>query len=804
MLSLSEKYHPLAIPLLGLVAGTFWGAAVAMAVPLWGMGATILLLALALRYASQFCWNFSLLLFWSLWACYLSGHQLAAVELSELRAFCNKGSQVLEGVIAGRPEALPTGERLDIAVDSIIDKGTQIPTSGTLRLAVADGRSGYTRGDRVRFRASPRIPDKLGLPGEFDYPRFLAFKGVSATASIKTANELILIRAASTSPLRRLIDRQAEQCRKVIHKALPVTQEGSIVSALVTGNKQEVPKELASAYALAGVAHILAISGFHLGIISLVLILLLTRIFLYWEWLALRILPRRAAMLCSLPLIVWYLLFTGAAPATVRSAVMLIAVALAFWSERENSLLSVLLTTAFLMLLFQPLLLFAASFQLSFLALWGIIVLTPQFIAPFEHRLKNKVVRNIAQLVAASAAASLATAIPALITFKQASFNGVISNLLVVPLLGYGATLIGAFSIPLLLYLPIAAKPFLSACGWLVNLSNQVVEWAAALPVLHAFNMGYADLVLAVLLLLIFGMQISNKRKAFTVIAVLFVFVLLHFMPDFRDKDSLRLTFLSVGQSESTLLELPDGRTMLIDGGGYLFETESDFGERYLLPALRTLGVKKIDYLVLSHPHPDHLGGLPAVAEQMPVGEFWQGPWQGSSPDYWRLRGALKQHKVPLRILAGGDQPLVGNNLTIKVYAPFVAEKSFKQLAGDNEDSLVLAINYGYFSALFTGDAGLPTEQAMAEQGLPPSVTLLKVGHHGSRSATGEPFLERLKPELAVISVGRGNRFGLPTAEVVGRLVRHNVQLYRTDQDGTIRVETDGIVSRITTGVTKK
>lgn len=797
----SEKHHPLAIPLLGLIAGTVWGVAVALPLPLYGLVATVLLLALSARYGGQLCWNLALLLFWSLWAANLSGQHLAGVEQATLRSFCNKGNQVLEGVVAERPEPLPTGERVVIAVDHLVSEGKRMPVSGLLQLAVTEGRSGYLRGDRVRFRASPRIPQKLGLPGEFDYPRFLAFKGVCATGTIKTADELVLIRAAKISFLRSLIDRQAQQCRNVIRAILPKTEEGSIVSALVTGGKQEVPGELATAYARAGVAHILSISGFHLGIIAFVLVLLLTRLFLYWEWLALRILPRRAALLCAMPLVIWYLLFTGAAPATVRSAVMLMAVALAFWAERESSLPGILLTAAFLMLLFQPLLLFSASFQLSFLALWGILALTPLFIAPFEQKLKNKAVRAVAQLMAASAAASLATAIPALMSFNQASFSGIISNLLVVPLLGYGATLLGAFSIPLLLWYPPAAKPFLLVCGWLVQLANQVVYKAANLPVLHSFNAGYADLLLSILLLLVIGSQASRRMKLGVFALALSVFVLLHFTPDFRDKHNLRMTFLSVGQSESTLLELPGGRTMLIDGGGYLFETENDFGERYLLPALRRLGVKKIDYLVLSHPHPDHLGGLPAVAQQMPIGEFWQGPWQGSSPDYWRLRKALKHRGTDLRILAAGDQPLADGKLTVTVHAPFVDEKNFDQLVGDNEDSLVLRVSYGYFSALFTGDAGVPTETEMAEYEQPPPVTLLKVGHHGSRSGTGELFLQRIKPELAVISSGRNNRFGLPTMEVLGRLMKHNVQLYRTDYDGTIRVETDGITHSVETQV---
>ena len=792
--------HPLAIPLLGLGCGSALAGAMHPGIPLWAPLAFAALLALSACVKRRSLYLVSLFLFWGLWGIAVVDQRLYEAERADLVKFCDREEVTVEGVVAGRPGALPEGEWFELKVSAVIDEGVRTETWGKLLLTINSGRTSLNRGDLIRFKVLLRIPRQLGLPGEFDYPRHLALQGISATAWLKEAGQIVLMRPAQGFSLYRLIDIQARRCRERIRTILPDPAIGPVMAALITGGQQEIPAPLMSAYSRAGVSHILSISGFHLGVISYLLVQAMTWLLLRSQWLSLRLIPCRTALFVSLPVIVCYLLFTGAAPATVRSAVMLGAVALALWAEREDDLLNALLTAAFLLLLIDPAALFDLSFQFSFIALWGIIVLVPLFLAPFAQRLSG-FSRTVAQLLAASTAASLATAVPALITFHQASFTGILANLVIVPLLGYGATVLGALAIPFLLWLPMLAKPLLLAGGLLVRCANAIVQFVAELPVVRSFSAGALDLAAVIALLALLSIAVSRRARIAGTVCITAMVLLGHGWPVPDAAGRIRLVFLSVGQAESTLIRFPDNRTMLIDGGGYLNDNGRDFGERYLVPALHALQVRRIDYLVLTHPHPDHLGGLPAVAEQFAVGEFWKGPWAGTGPEYRRLLNALQQQKVPVRTVMAGVRPLLTENLEVMVLSPVGRGLPLDEDDGGNEDSLVLRIVYRGFSVLFSGDTGLPVEEQLLKQGLLKKTTLLKVGHHGSRTATGEAFIGVIRPELAVISVGAGNRFGLPAPEVIRRLQKNGTRIVRTDQEGTIEVESDGKACTVRTGI---
>jgi competence protein ComEC len=246
------------------------------------------------------------------------------------------------------------------------------------------------------------------------------------------------------------------------------------------------------------------------------------------------------------------------------------------------------------------------------------------------------------------------------------------------------------------------------------------------------------------------------------------------------------VTFIDVGQGESVLIEFPGRKKMLVDGGGLPTGT-FDIGESVVSPFLWSKGIRKIHYLVLTHAHPDHLYGLPAVARNFRIGEFWE---TFSPPDdvkYDELKKILGD--IPKKRVFGGFTSRE-DGIEIKALAP--KEESSLIAPVDNEKSLAMKITYGSTSFLLAADTGMKTEQEILAAGEDVKSDVLKSPHHGSKSSSSEAFLQAVAPQVIIISVGRGNRYGHPDPEILDRYHAGGVQLFRTDVHGAVEVSSDG------------
>ena len=700
------------------------------------------------------------------------------------------GSPVtIEGVISARPSVAPEGSRLTVQVERIIRGERAEPASGFLLLYVSEGDISLVRGDRIRFISRVSLPRLLGLPGEFDYSRYLAFKGISATCRVASQDEIVLIRAAAVESLQRTIDVTARHLGDAIRGSISDERVSSVLTALLIGDQRRIPRDLADAYTRAGVNHILSISGFHVGIIAAFISLLVVWLLTRFEYPALRWNVRRIAVLIAVPTMVAYLFLTGSAPATARSVIMLTVFALALYSERERDSINTLLLAAFFLVAINPPTLFDVSFQLSFFSLWGILLAVP-LIMKYSAHVGSHWLRGLIQFAAASVAASCATLLPVLFVFNVASFNGVLTNFLIVPLLGYGAVLAGFIALPLVTLFPSYAHLLLWPAAALVTISNQFINWCTSLPVIVFHGITGWDMFF--FLLFMTCMTFLRDRFLLLVSGVLIPVIVcaLHLYASAAADGRMHITMLSVGQAESMLVRLPDGSTLLVDGGGYLYDTGHDFGQRILAPALGALHAGRIDRMIATHNHPDHSGGLPFIIKNFTVGEFWSGTEVSAE-----IQRELNDKKVPQRTVAVGDSITLPGPVIITVLSP---ARSVHSVDGSdetsvNEQSLVFRLSYGAFSMIFCADAGFEAEQRMLAGRYDLKSTVLKVGHHGSRYSTSEDFIERVRPSLALISAGAGNRFGLPSARTVELLRSKRIPQYRTDRDGTIDLVTDGV-----------
>lgn len=693
---------------------------------------------------------------------------------------------LVEGRVAGRPDNRDGGSRIIIWPEHVVADGVMLPLAGDILLRVAEGRTGLLSGDLVRFAGRLRAPRNYGIPGEFNAERYYALKGVAATSFVKSAGDILLIRCGKMS-LQRRFDAMAAQAGTFIMASVPGAG-GGILKALLIGDCNDIPGELKDAYSRTGVNHILSISGFHVGIIALALFQLWFAISRLFPSLLLRWNVRRFASTLSLPLVFAYLFISGAAPATSRSVLMLAFYMVGLVLEREFDHLNALVLAALLLLLFNPAYIYDVSFQLSFLALWGIMALAPLFVSLCGGPGRGRGSALI-RFLAASLAAVAVTLLPVAYYFQQSTLTGLLSNFVIVPLLGYGAVVSGFIALPLIWLCPPVAKVLLSFSAQFVNISNWAIGQLDRLPLLPDF--APSELTIAIFLsgLLLLTLAPRREQKLWTLAVLPPLLVALQLLPLSRREPGVRIDFFSVGQGESTLLTFADGQRMLIDGGGALHDSGWDPGRRLLLPCLRRMGVKRIDYLVLSHPHPDHLQGLVAVAETLPVGEFWETGVPGEGDDYRALQRILAMRHVPVRAMSAALPALRVGGARITILSPVDARAAAADVSDVNDSSLVMRVEDGRFSALFTGDIGIATETLLLRTPENLRATVLKVPHHGSRYSALPEFFAAVSPKIALVGAGYHNGFGLPSRDAVDELAAIRCDLYRTDLDGTITVK---------------
>jgi competence protein ComEC len=695
---------------------------------------------------------------------------------------------LVEGIVDGRPEWLETGGRLSVRVTRLYRAGRSGPACGRLLLYVGEGRGELLSGDLVRFESRIRRPRNFGIPGEFDYERYLALRETYATAFVPSASHVILVRSGVLYPLQNFMDGLAAQMGNRIGRLVP-GGDGAVLRALILGEGGPVPRSIKDLYTRTGVNHILSISGFHVGVIAFFIFHLLLRAARCSQFLLLHANIRRSVLLLTVPVLIFYLFLTGSAPATIRSVIMITAFIAALLLERETDPVNSLMLAALCILGSSPAALFDISFQLSFMAIWGIIALTPILMGPFGS-MEQGIPRKLLLFFMVSVAATATTLVPVSLHFHRTTLTGLIANFFVIPLMGYGAVVLGFSALPFMDGFPPVAEMLLTAAGFLVHLSGDILVFLDRLPLLPAWRTSALDFLLALLALAAVTFLPGKRSRIACCCSLAVLFVTARILSVDAGSGKLRIDFFSVGQGESTLVTFPDGRRMLVDGGGSSRDGGADPGERLLAPALWSMGVDRLDYMVLTHPHPDHLKGLLFPARVFEIGEFWETGISDGSEEYRTLREILDEKGVPVRRVNASTGPIAIGVVRIEPLAP-LAPGRLQVSGGDedlNEESLVFRLSIGGFALLFTGDIGWESEERLSRTPASLRCSVLKVPHHGSRHSSSDPFIAAAAPACSLIGAGFDNRFGLPAQETLSSLRRRGGAVFRTDLDGTVTV----------------
>jgi competence protein ComEC len=601
----------------------------------------------------------------------------------------------------------------------------------------------------------------------------------------------------------------------------------AMARALVLGESDLSPED-ERAFQRSGLSHLLAVSGTHLILAVLALVRGLEALLRRWRWLAERVDIRRPAALLGLCLGPVYADFAGGSGSAWRAAWMLCAVLGVRALGRHvfaTRILAVSLVSGWVV---DALVVFDPSFSLSIAATTGLLVMGRRLDENLLERaadLTQPRAPDLGRFVRALARASLTTlaasvpCVPILLSISPGlSLASVGANLLAAPL---GE----AVALPLCLAHALAAPVpelergiALTASGALTLIRaiarvSAAVDWLYfELPPPSAWHL--AVLTAAIPLTLAPRarpwlacdppIQLETTCRGLGALAPLLICLALLVLSELlarwqssasHARGHLRVTALDVGQGDATFVDLPDGRLMLIDGGGNV-GSAVDPGERVILPTLRARRRERIDILVLTHPHPDHFGGLLAVANAIEIGEFWSTLEAAEQPTAASLRGLLEVlgRKGVRRRSARELCQMSGNGTaTIAVLhpCPAVAEH------GANDNSLVLRLQLGQHAALLVGDAERWAERRLlAAHPDELRADFLKVGHHGSRTSSTPEFITRVSPSFASISSGVRNRFGHPHPHTLETLARAGAGILRVDQGGAVEWQTDGRLQR--------
>ena len=610
-------------------------------------------------------------------------------------------------------------------------------------------------------------------------------------------DELVIISSADPPALEGL----RRRIRTALRRGVPEPTPRAILAAMVLGDRGAVDRQLRERFARAGVSHLLAVSGLHLSFVAGGAMVLLTLLLRRCGALTRRFDVRAMAAPLAGGVAVCYTLLTGAAPSTTRACVMTCAVLLGVMAGRTRDLVRPLCLAALLLLALDPLNLARPGFQLSFAAVAGIaLVVRWRASLPWPRPWPGLVASRIARLLRSARDLTLTSVAATLITgpvvahhFGQVSVAGVATNVLAIP----GTTL---FLLPLGLLggllgavKPCLGAPLLQAAAWAAALLDRLCGVTSRLDLVMIdaqpgwlVTLGLCGLTLALLAGRPWRRPLGALAAALLVTAAVVAL-------SARAGQTLVVTFIDVGQGDSALLQLPHGGAALIDAGGSRHGSW-DPGASRVVPFLRARGVSRLDLVVASHPHADHVAGLVAVLEAVEVGELWT-CWY-DEPNVWhdRLIVAARARGVPVRRprtwRSGG---VVLQPLWPRGEGGACADPGFSA----NNNSVVLHLTYGASSALFTGDIEQPVEQRLVGQGAQLRATLIKVPHHGSETSSSLPLIRAVRPTLAVISSGAGNPFGLPDHTVVARYRRGGAKVVRVDQNGAVEVqlERDGKVS---------
>lgn len=698
------------------------------------------------------------------------------------------------------------------------NKKSMSTESKHLTLLVNANQSDCVIGDIVKVTGKAKTFAQARNVGEFDGAVYYRSIGVNFKI---TANEVKRV-SSSEHKLQQWLQSIRERIGKVYNEIAP-EKEAGIYQSIVLGDKSGLDQEIRDLYQTSGIAHLLAISGLHISLVGMILYHLLRRIGLHFA---------PAASFGGL-IVICYGIMTGLGSSSIRAIIMFLLVITAEVLGRTYDILSALSLAAVVLIFQNPYVIQNCGFWLSFGAIGGIVLVEPALVVVTRVRCLNRMVRYPIEALLVSVSIQLTTLPILLYYYYEVPPYAVLLNLIVIPLMsivmmctilagltGLFSTVCGTFCIGgahyiLMLYdwlchafaklpystmvlgkpsllqvilyllmlaiavmmaLGIGEKMLIQLCNWLENAVPKKIKAskknADETKVMSTTNLNIKKYI-----------HIASGQMIPFIFLILALFVLTA-----RKQDDLRIYMVDVGQGDSILIQTPDHVNYLFDGGSTDIKK---VGQMRILPSLKAQAVSCLDYVVISHSDADHVNGVLELMEEMDASfsiKHLVVP-KIHDPDeaLCNLIEQAEKHGIEVWQVTTGAS-IGTNQVSVSCLHP---DPDYKYESA-NDYSAVYLVSYRDFQIMMTGDVEEAGEKAMIEGKQLKDIDVLKVAHHGSASSSTDEFIEKVKPELAIISCGIKNRYGHPSKSTMEKLSQHKIPAYVTNECGEIIIRTDG------------
>jgi competence protein ComEC len=661
-------------------------------------------------------------------------------------------------------------------------------------------------GDIIEFKSTLRSAANFKNPGAFDYVRYLTLKGLSGRAYCSQKNIRILKEERPTNLFVRGL-RAIEQIRTRFYyfildqtRASEHPEYAKILAALITGKSELIDQNTQEYFSKAGISHLFAISGLHLSIIVLIFYTIAYNcLSIFPQYLITGKAKKIAGIIILFPLLI-YAIFSGFSSSTQRAFVMAAVFIFSFISEKEKDIISAISTAGIIILIMEPAALFSISFQLSFIAV-SFIAAGLSLIRKKTFIFNPNIMGRISILACISFFAALGTAPLIAHYFHIISLIQIISNLFFIPIIGFIILPSGLAALISFPFIP-------GVSGWLIHITHYLMsgcirlsEIISTIPFswIRIMSVDISKILAAYMIMLLIYTGIKRQKKAFGLILILLLIISVNIFTNISPFDSpknkMLISLLDVGQGNSALIETSQGRTILVDGGGFPGSSTFDTGKFILAPFLWQKRIDTLDLVILTHPESDHLKGLIYILENFDVHKLIKNTDNSSLSSYKKMMEICEKKKITIHEISyTSEKLLIGD---VQLFFPSRSD-SVKPVTLNNK-SLVFKLSCKNFSILFPGDILESGEKQLASlYGNKLRSNILVSPHHGSSSSSSPEFLEKVRPENIIISCGRNNSYKFPHAEIVKRYIGMNARIFRTDTDGAVFITTDGKHYKIT------